>query len=101
MKTRGKHDWLDEMFDYEIKHPVVFASPRALIEARLIAELEKNHRNSFEVKQRSIRAVKTQAKLQEAAKKNGTEKLTLADVNAEIDSVRGKRWLKQHGTGEN
>lgn len=30
---------LEELWDYEDKHPVVFASPRALAEARLIAEL--------------------------------------------------------------
>jgi hypothetical protein len=46
MKTRQKRDWLDEMFDYEVKHPVVFASPRALFEARLIAALG-NRRKHF------------------------------------------------------
>jgi hypothetical protein len=32
---------LEELWDYEDKHPVVFASPRALAEARLIAELDR------------------------------------------------------------
>jgi hypothetical protein len=36
---RTKAVSLEELWDYETKHPVVFASPRALAEARLIAEL--------------------------------------------------------------
>jgi hypothetical protein len=32
---------LKELWEYEATHPVVFASPRALAEARLIDELEK------------------------------------------------------------
>ena len=36
---RTKPMSLEELWDYEDKHPVVFASPRALAEARLIAEL--------------------------------------------------------------
>lgn len=32
---------LEELWDFEDKHPVVFASPRALAEARLIAELDR------------------------------------------------------------
>jgi hypothetical protein len=35
---------LEELWDYEAKHPVVFASPRALAEARLIAKLERVRR---------------------------------------------------------
>jgi hypothetical protein len=34
-------DWLRECFEYENTHPIAFASPGALREARLIAELEK------------------------------------------------------------
>ena len=52
MKVQRKRDWLDECFEYEATHPIAFASPRALVEARLIAELDKarrphrrNHRN--------------------------------------------------------
>jgi hypothetical protein len=41
VKTRQRRDWLDEVFDYEASHPVAFASPRALMEARLIAEMDK------------------------------------------------------------
>jgi len=36
---RTKSVSLEELWDYEAKHPVVFASPRALAEARLIADL--------------------------------------------------------------
>ena len=32
---------LEELWDFEDKHPVVFASPRALADARLIAELNR------------------------------------------------------------
>ena len=41
MKTRRKRDWLDECFEYERTHPIAFASPRALLEARMIAEMDK------------------------------------------------------------
>jgi len=41
VKTQQKRDWLDEVFDYEASHPIAFASPRALMEARLIAEMDK------------------------------------------------------------
>ena len=50
-KLKGE-DWLEECFEYERTHEIAFASPRALVEARLIAELDKarrphrrNHRN--------------------------------------------------------
>jgi hypothetical protein len=36
---------LEELWDYEDSHPVVFASPRALAEARLIAKLDRGTRN--------------------------------------------------------
>ena len=36
---------LEALWDFEDKHPVVFASPRALAEARLIAELQRTKRN--------------------------------------------------------
>ena len=41
MKPKAKRDWLDECFEYEATHPIAFASPRALLEARLIAEMDK------------------------------------------------------------
>ena len=44
MKAPRKRDWLDECFEYEATHPIAFASPRALVEARLIAELDKTRR---------------------------------------------------------
>ena len=36
---------LEDLWNFEDKHPVVFASPRALAEARLIAELQRIKRN--------------------------------------------------------
>jgi hypothetical protein len=36
---------LEELWDFEDKHPVVFASPRALADARLIASLKPKTRN--------------------------------------------------------
>jgi hypothetical protein len=38
---RTKPVSLEELWDYEDNHPVVFAAPRALAEARLIAELDR------------------------------------------------------------
>lgn len=42
---RTKPISLEELWDYEDKHPVVFASPRALAEARLIADLLHSKRD--------------------------------------------------------
>ena len=36
--------WLRELWDYEAKHPIAFASPRALIESRFIAEMGRPNR---------------------------------------------------------
>ena len=44
MKTKQKRDWLEECFEYERTHEIAFASPRALLEARLIAEMDKARR---------------------------------------------------------
>jgi hypothetical protein len=38
---RTKSVSLEELWAYEAKHPVVFASPRALAEARLIADMNR------------------------------------------------------------
>ena len=38
---RTKPVSLEELWAYETKHPVVFAAPRALAEARLIADLQR------------------------------------------------------------
>jgi hypothetical protein len=38
---RTKPVSLEELWAYEDQHPVVFASPRALIEARLIAGMDR------------------------------------------------------------
>ena len=41
---------IEQLWAYEAKHPVIFASPRALAEARLIADLGRAgrslHRNA-------------------------------------------------------
>jgi hypothetical protein len=37
-------DWLEECFEYERTHEIAFASPRALLEARMIAEMDKARR---------------------------------------------------------
>jgi hypothetical protein len=44
VKTQRKRDWLDDLFDYEVEHPIAFASPRALMEARLIAVMDQGRR---------------------------------------------------------
>ncbi len=44
MKTKRRRDWLDEVFEYERTHVIAFASPRALLEARMIAEMDKARR---------------------------------------------------------
>jgi hypothetical protein len=47
---RTKPISLEDLWDFEDKHPVVFASPRALAEARLIARLarvKRNHRQAL------------------------------------------------------
>lgn len=42
---RTKSVSLEELWNYEATHPVVFASPRALAEARLIADMNRANRN--------------------------------------------------------
>lgn len=42
---RTKPMTLEELWEFEAKHPVVFASPRALADARLIAELDRVKRS--------------------------------------------------------
>ena len=43
-KKQTAKDWLDDLYDYEAKHPIAFASPHALMEAHLIAEMDKARR---------------------------------------------------------
>jgi hypothetical protein len=43
-KTLSDEEWLRDIFDYERTHEIAFASPRALLEARMIAEMDKAHR---------------------------------------------------------
>jgi len=42
---RTKSVSLEELWNYEATHPVVFAAPRALAEARLIADMNRAKRN--------------------------------------------------------
>ncbi len=44
MKTKWRHDWLDECFEYEATHEIAFASPRTLLEARMIEAMDKARR---------------------------------------------------------
>lgn len=37
-------EWWDDLVEYERTHEIAFASPRALLEARMIAELDKARR---------------------------------------------------------
>jgi hypothetical protein len=37
--------WLRDIFEYERTHEIAFASPRALLEARMIAEMDKARRS--------------------------------------------------------
>ena len=49
MKTAARkkltdEEWLRDIFEYERTHEIAFASPRALLEARMIAEMDKARR---------------------------------------------------------
>jgi hypothetical protein len=37
-------EWWEDILEYERTHTIAFASPRALMEARLIAEMDKARR---------------------------------------------------------
>ena len=37
-------EWMDDLLEYERTHTIAFASPRALLEARMIAEMDKARR---------------------------------------------------------
>jgi len=43
-KLTGAEKWWNECAEYEATHEIAFASPRALLEARMIAELDKARR---------------------------------------------------------
>ena len=45
MKTKlTAQEWWDDILEYERTHTIAFASPRALLEARMIAEMDKARR---------------------------------------------------------
>jgi len=57
MKAKRKRDWLDECFEYERTHTIAFASPHALLEARMIAEMDKArraHRNGVAHRRKAV-----------------------------------------------
>jgi hypothetical protein len=43
-KTQTDEEWLRDCFEYEATHPIAFASPRALLEARMIEAMDKARR---------------------------------------------------------
>jgi len=43
-KKLTDEEWLRDIFEYERTHQIAFASPRALLEARMIAEMDKARR---------------------------------------------------------
>ncbi len=63
MKTKltAAEKWWNDVAEYEATHPVAFASPRALVEAHLIAEMDKarrprrrNHRNGAARRRKAV-----------------------------------------------
>ena len=58
MSTTRTPDWLDECFEYERTHEIAFASPKALLEARLIAATDKALRPRRRTKARAGRSAK-------------------------------------------
>ena len=43
-KKQTDEEWLRDCFEYERTHEIAFASPKALLEARMIAEMDKARR---------------------------------------------------------
>lgn len=43
-KTQTDEEWLRDCFEYEATHSIAFASPRALMEARMIEAMDKARR---------------------------------------------------------
>ena len=62
-KKLTDEEWLRDIFEYERTHEIAFASPRALLEARMIAEMDKarrsrrpNHRNGLARRRKAVAA---------------------------------------------
>ena len=60
-KKLTDEEWLRDIFEYERTHEIAFASPRALLEARMIAEMDKarrprrrSHRNSLARRRKAV-----------------------------------------------
>ena len=44
IKLTAAEKWWNDLVEYERTHEIAFASPRALLEARMIAEMDKARR---------------------------------------------------------
>jgi hypothetical protein len=44
-KKRTDEEWLRDIFEYERTHEIAFASPRALLEARMIEAMDNARRS--------------------------------------------------------
>lgn len=62
-KKLTPEQWWEDIVDYERTHTIAFASPRALLEARMIAELDKarrprrrSHRNVVTHRRKTVAA---------------------------------------------
>jgi hypothetical protein len=60
-KKLTPEQWWDALVEYERTHEIAFASPRALLEARMIAEMDKarrprrpNHRNGVARRRKAV-----------------------------------------------
>ena len=60
-KKLTPEEWWNDLVEYERKHEIAFASPRALLEARMIAEMDKarrprrrNHRNGVARRRKAL-----------------------------------------------
>ena len=54
-------EWWDDLVEYERTHEIAFASPRALLEARMIAAMDRarrprrrNHRNGVARRRKAV-----------------------------------------------
>ena len=62
MKTKlTAKEWWDDLVEYERTHEIAFASPRALLEARMIAAMDRarrprrrNHRNGVARRRKAV-----------------------------------------------
>ena len=60
-KKLTAEEWWDDLMEYERTHEIAFASPRALLEARMIAEMDnarrprrRTHRNGVAHRRKAV-----------------------------------------------